>query len=206
VNSYAEPSLSLNLVRFECDGKLFLAIEVPEFSDIPVVCSRDGRDLAAGAVYIRPAGKAETRPPRDAYELRELLILAAQKGTRRFIEEMRTVGVLRPMSLDLSPTASDKFGEQLGFLDEGESMTPLPVSVREDAHWEVIVRPSSFDPALLKTLGECQKVVEDSRVTLRGWDYPHVNRNNSTRGKDSHATCCKIRHLSQRWPSLLLLM
>lgn len=118
VNTYADPSLNLNLVRFKCDEQLFLAIEVPEFTDIPVICSRDGRDLTAGTVYIRPMGKAETRPPRDAYELRELLNLSTQKSTRRFIEEMRAVGVLAPTSLDPAPTDSDRFDQQLGSLLE----------------------------------------------------------------------------------------
>ncbi|NLE73126.1 MAG: hypothetical protein GX604_00615 [Actinobacteria bacterium] len=78
-------------------------------------------------------------------------------------------------------------------------MTDVPVLVREDAHWEIIFRPSSFEPTLIKTLSECKKVVEDSRITLRGWDYPSFNPQNLIRGNDYIGCWDEFHHHREYW-------
>ena len=50
VSNYADPSASFTLEKREYEGNVYVAIEVEEFSDIPVLCKRDYGDvLRAGA-------------------------------------------------------------------------------------------------------------------------------------------------------------
>jgi hypothetical protein len=54
--------------------------------------------------------------------------------------------------------------------------TPLPVPVRELPHWRVNIRPTSYHQSLVPSLTACLDAIQEAKVTLRGWDYPHLNR------------------------------
>lgn len=64
--------------------------------------------------------------------------------------------------------------------------TDLPVPVRQHPHWRVLFRPSSFEEERIPTLGKCWAVAEQNRVSLRGWDYPHVSRRDSERAQGTN--------------------
>jgi hypothetical protein len=51
----------------------------------------------------------------------------------------------------------------------------LEEKIRSVGHWRVNIRPTRpVEKKLL--LGQAAEVVEKSRVSIRGWDYPHVDR------------------------------
>jgi hypothetical protein len=54
-------------------------------------------------------------------------------------------------------------------------------SVRANAHWRVNIRPR---PALGEKLSfkQCNEYVDQARVSIRGWDFPHVSRRNDEHG------------------------
>jgi predicted HTH transcriptional regulator len=97
VNVYASPHAKITIVSFREEGRTFLAIEVHEFSDTPVVCKKNGptgSGLMEGAVYIRPPGvRPQTTRVMRADQMHDLLELAAEKRTRRFLEVARRVGM-----------------------------------------------------------------------------------------------------------------
>ena len=43
-------------------------------------------------------------------------------------------------------------------------------------YWKVIMHSSKFKQDRVANLLECQRLVEDCKVFLRGWDYPHCER------------------------------
>lgn len=48
--------------------------------------------------------------------------------------------------------------------------------IEEGAHWRVVVRPGGFSECLVPTLSELKTRILDSKVTLRGWDCPPIER------------------------------
>jgi hypothetical protein len=48
--------------------------------------------------------------------------------------------------------------------------------IKSQGYWRVNFRPATISDPLL-SLKECFDVVDHNRVQLRGWDYPHVQRN-----------------------------
>jgi hypothetical protein len=50
----------------------------------------------------------------------------------------------------------------------------LPIPVLEYPHWRVTYRPSTYEENRIATLAECLEVVSKHRVSLRGWDFPHI--------------------------------
>ena len=57
--------------------------------------------------------------------------------------------------------------------------------IKSRGYWEVTIRPLKFDEGRLETLNDCAKFVQENKVRLRGWDYPHVSRKYGIKsGKD----------------------
>lgn len=102
VNRFASPPIAVELVLVPYrDGPRFLAIQVREFGETPIVCRRDGppgSGLKQGVLYVRPAGVARTSEVRTAEEMHSLLDLAAEKRARRILETARRIGMQAPAS------------------------------------------------------------------------------------------------------------
>jgi predicted HTH transcriptional regulator len=113
INVYASPFIDVDVVTVDYEERTFLAINVREFRETPVVCkkSRDDTALQRGSVYIRPPGLARTTKVTDARELHDLLELAAEKRARRLIEAARRAGYVAPPGDDLG-----RYDEELGDL------------------------------------------------------------------------------------------
>lgn len=62
----------------------------------------------------------------------------------------------------------------------------LPVPVRDQPHWRVLIRPNIYEDERIKTLGECWELIEHNVVRLRGWPYPHLSRKEAERAHGSN--------------------
>lgn len=96
INAYVSPYVDISIVIVEHSGKRYLAIQIHEFRDIPLVCKKNGpedENITKGCVYIRPPGMPKTTKVTDANQMHELLELAAEKRARRIIEVSRRIGM-----------------------------------------------------------------------------------------------------------------
>ena len=118
LDEIADPNVIFEVVPVNHDGKDFVVIEVAEFADIPVLCSRNYQSiLRRGACYVRPRRKPETSEIATQEDMRDLLDLATKKRLRKFLEQAAAVGfpIVRLAKLG----DSDLFDEQKsGFLGE----------------------------------------------------------------------------------------
>lgn len=92
------------------NGVDFLAIQIREFNDTPIVCKKNGpagKNIFEGGVYVRPPGIAKTTRVMNASQMHDLLELAAEKRARRILEVSRRIG------LEPRPTAKEHFDEEL---------------------------------------------------------------------------------------------
>ncbi len=48
--------------------------------------------------------------------------------------------------------------------------------IRSRGYWRVVIRPTVFDERRIPEIASLFPIVDQSRVRLRGWDYPHVNQ------------------------------
>ena len=62
-----------------------------------------------------------------------------------------------------------------------ESEIKLPIPVLEYPHWRVCFRPNGYKEDLIPTLSKCFDTVEKNKLSLRGWDYPHLSREDTER-------------------------
>lgn len=54
-------------------------------------------------------------------------------------------------------------------------MSELLKRIRSRGHWQVVIRPTTFDEERIPNVMHLRRLVERCAVTLRGWDYPHVD-------------------------------
>lgn len=108
---------------FECHqvtraGKSFVVVEVEEFADQPLICTResqaqDGEKITQrGACYIRSRANVRSVPIGTYEEMRDLLDLAIDKGLRSFLERTQRVGLLA----EKGPSDLEKFQAERGGL------------------------------------------------------------------------------------------
>jgi len=46
--------------------------------------------------------------------------------------------------------------------------------IKSRGYWKVIIRPTQFNKERLSLQG-CRQIVQECKVMLRGWDYPHIS-------------------------------
>ncbi|KPJ58158.1 MAG: hypothetical protein AMS15_09095 [Planctomycetes bacterium DG_23] len=112
VNGYADPYVELKVSKVPHDGKKFVIIQVQEFSELPVICKKNGPEgLKKGAIFTRPRRKNETVAVPSQTEMREILDSAVDKRVRKNREQLFRWGLIRPAA----PEDIDvqKFEEQL---------------------------------------------------------------------------------------------
>ena len=62
----------------------------------------------------------------------------------------------------------------------------LPVTVLETPHWRVNFRPNLYNEELIKSLGECFGIIEKTKLSLGGWDYPFLGLDQTEKGQGSN--------------------
>lgn len=73
VNSYADPPVNCTLRHVECDGRLFVAIQVPSFAFAPHITAKEfPGTLAKATLYIRTANNASA-PISDPIDLNTVI-------------------------------------------------------------------------------------------------------------------------------------
>jgi len=54
-------------------------------------------------------------------------------------------------------------------------MKELIDKIKQKGYWKIIIRPTNYDDNLISSLDECEKLITESQVSLRGWNYPHID-------------------------------
>lgn len=84
-------------------------------------------------------------------------------------------------------------------MSEGQDKSILPLPIKDAPYWRVVIRPDNFELERIASLKECWHLIESCRVSLRGWDYPHVDRDDRLNGKDWIASWCEFRRHREYW-------
>lgn len=63
--------------------------------------------------------------------------------------------------------------------------------IQSYGYWKVIIRPNKHVENLIPTLIKCKELVEDNKLKLRGWDYPHIDSSGVKFASDNsvHSYC-----------------
>ncbi|MEK7552142.1 MAG: ATP-binding protein [Patescibacteria group bacterium] len=80
VSRYADPYANFSVDIVEHESKNYVVFTVREFSEMPVICKKEGDGFRKGAIYIRTRNRRpETVEVPDSAHMRELVELATDK-------------------------------------------------------------------------------------------------------------------------------
>jgi len=86
VSNYADPYVDFDIGVVKMGGKAFVAIEVKQFDELPVICKKSYQGvLRDGALYVRRKGKNETVEVPSHVEMREIVSRAAEFAARQIV-------------------------------------------------------------------------------------------------------------------------
>jgi hypothetical protein len=176
------PQYSVHLV--DVDGATIVLVRVGEFSAQPIVCTRDlheskGRTLVlrAGSVYVRTSD-AKSAPIMSAEEMQGLLDVAIQKRGDGLLQQIRELAGSPAVAPAPSEPPEQFMAEVSGSeeLFDNEDLT--------GGFWQVAIFPAVYDENRIAAFNRLREIRRESVVSIRGWDFPHVDRVQDLRFED----------------------
>lgn len=193
VNKYADPYVELKVERVELNENVFIVIQISEFEELPVICKKNGEKLYRGSIYTRPRRKNESVPISSQTEMRELIERAVDKRMRKYREKIFKWGLIKGNGLQENDFS--KFDSQLEKWEHNERIN----KIKERGYWFVNIRPRKYEEKAFDNLTSIHELVENSHVILRGWDYPHIDREGIKNGQDWIQSGCDWRGYIESW-------
>ena len=169
---------TLHIHRVAVGGNLYVLIVVEEFGDQPIVCTKDCHGpgsqlvLRAGAIYTRTVD-AKCTEIRTPEAMQRLLDLAVRKRGDALLGQI--VGLLSGRQvMEVPPSDEERFGEQRAAAEDFFAEHNLTGS-----YWQVEIHPGRFSERIVEGRADLAKARDDAEVSLRGWNFPHVDRDQS---------------------------
>jgi len=171
LNAYADPFIEFTVNHVQLDGITIVVIKIEEFESLPILCDKGYENiLRKGACYVRRSGHIETSEIPTQAEMRALLDLAIEKGVRRFVQKAHRAGI--GVSVGNNITDEDKFKKQIKQFDGA-----IIEKIKSRGYWHMVIRPKSFKKEREPVITQMFEIISGCSTDLRGWDFPHINRN-----------------------------
>lgn len=189
---YTDPQSSCEIQKLTLSGFKFVVISVPEFKEIPIICKKaanSSRDqaktiLKLGGVYIRTEKATSVLVP-TSEEMRDLLNRAVLKRGDQLLSTIRTLLTGSPPAKEAEIKQYDhEISEAHKYFKES-----MPEGSEERGHWEVISMPIEYRKERIGSITDVYKALFESEVHLRGWNFPHFDKDTKTNfsnGRQSH--------------------
>lgn len=181
VQEFTAPKHTSFVYRRVIEGQRMIAIEIPEFTDIPIICKKSAQSivnpkniLLRKADLYKRTDKGSSELIQDPDELRELLNRALMRRQDELLTAMnRIIHPEREATMLLESEFVRESDEANEFFKEAYGGAPI-----QTARWEVAFRPTRYVADRIPELSAVQRAIRNSVVSLRGWNFPHINESN----------------------------
>ena len=180
LQKYTDPPASCEVQKLTVDGFKIIAITVPEFKDIPIICKRDANSskdpkrliLKAGGLHIRTDKATSVLVP-TSEEMRDLMNRALLK---RGDQLLSTIEALLKGTPKTSPgSVQADYAREIREAVEWFKGV-LPADFESKGFWQLQAHPESYRRDRIPDKVTLWKALVESEVSLRGWSFPHANR------------------------------
>lgn len=170
INNFADPPVSLDIVRPVVDGKRYVVLVVYPFKDLPHVCSENcERELQRGAFYVRTPD-ARSKVANQSSELHQL-VRRALRNQRQMLgrmlrgilyedklqPEVGEINVIQPLIDRSRQQATSKLGKNI---------------LHSSPYFEVLCTPVSlFDDLSLTDIRKAVDTLERPAVQDFAWEH-----------------------------------
>lgn len=182
LQKYTDPIAACGVEKVVIDGKRLIVISVPEFKDIPIICKADanaidGRTiLKRGGLYLR-TDKASSECVSTSEDMRDLMSRALLKRGDQLLQTIQALFKGTPLAQGV-----DIRSPYLPDIDKAWEFftSSLPPDFLKTGRWEIETYPHKYNEDRLSGISELRRLLTDSEVALRGWNFPHTDNQNAT--------------------------
>lgn len=191
LHKYTDPNFTCQVLKFFIKNQYYVVlIDIPEFQEVPILCknnldsSKDNskKILQRGQIYIRTE-KGSSETIKTSEEMREFLGRAvAKKGD----ELLRSIELLiKGKPLKSNDISVERYELEINDADDFFT-NKFGDSLENHGYWRIYAFPSKYQKRRISELPNLKKLVERSVVSLRGWDYPHIESNRNDKEGSSN--------------------
>jgi hypothetical protein len=180
IHKYSDPKITCQVYKEKIKDKCLIIINVSEFQEIPVICEKNGftsdnkQILKSGQIYIR-TDKATTEIISSSENMREFLGRAIAKKGDELLNSIARL--IKGKPLKTSDESKENYSQEIieadKFLEES-----IGDELQKGGFWEVVVYPTSYDGERFTDQLKIGQVIKEAEVDLRGWNFPHTDREN----------------------------
>lgn len=181
LSRYTDPPFGCGLHKFVIDGLPIVAIEVPEFIDVPIICKADLNDgnrliLRRGATYIRTE-RAASEVISSSETMRDLMNRAVVRRGDQILKMVERLIKGKPLNID--DESAILIREEVEEADRF-ILASLPDEFRQSGHWEVAFYVLPYIRERVPNFGLISQNLSECQVSLRGWYFPHFEPQNTS--------------------------
>src|SRR5208283_4449313 len=142
---FTDPPFACTVYKFMIDGRRTVVIEVPEFSEVPIICKADANSsneprktiLKKGGLYAR-TDKPSSELVSSAEEMRDIIGRASRKKREELLRSIRALieGNAVPPEAEARHVYDAELGDAEAFF-----VNTLPPGFNDQGHWEVNAYP-----------------------------------------------------------------
>lgn len=197
LHRYTDPQSSCEVQKLTVSGVKFVVINVLEFKDIPIICKKAANStkdssktiLKLGGVYIRTEKATSVLVP-TSEEMRDLVNRAVLKRSDQLLSTIRTLLQGNPPAQATEIKQYDReIREAREYFKE-----ILPKDFEKHGYWEVISMPQTYSRERVTSITAVYKSLVESEVSLRGWNFPHFDRETKSSFSDGRQSHTAFRH------------
>lgn len=197
LHRYTDPQSSCEVQKLTFSGLKFVVINVLEFKDIPIICKKAANSskdssktiLKLGGVYIRTEKATSVLVP-TSEEMRDLVNRAVLKRSDQLLSTIRTLLMGNPPAEETEIKRYDReIREAREYFKE-----VLSADFEKYGYWEVISMPQTYSRERVPSITAVNKSLEESEVSLRGWNFPHFDRETKSNFSDGRQSYTELMH------------
>jgi hypothetical protein len=199
---YTDPLASCEVQKLTLDGLKHIVISVSEFKDVPIICKKDANSskdpskliLKAGGLYIRTEKATSVLVP-SSEEMRGLMNRALLKRGDQLL------GTIEMLLRGKPKNSFDKNQELARYKTELDAAhqffnEALSVDFLKNGYWQLIAMPDVYNRERIPDSKTLLKFLYEAEVALRGWNFPHTDKDNKSNFADGRQSYTKfLRYL-----------
>ena len=174
ISKYADPHVNFHLHHFKYESKDFLVIAVEPFEDVPVLCSREGKDIHKNRIYYRSTNRrVESAEISNSYDLRDLI----ERATVNMMKKYNTLG----LGIVPSPPEVSLLEKKITKIEQTDTMKKILTKIKQTntvkkiltkGYWRIIFIPTD-DSEKMTTHKDIETVIQNASINFRDLDFPH---------------------------------
>src|ERR1700730_7077517 len=197
LHRYTDPQASCEVQKLILEGRKLVVISMTEFKDIPIICKKAANSnqnpsktiLKLGGLYIRTE-KATSEVVTSSEEMRDLINRALLKRGDQLLNTIQALlrGNPVPQQTEVKQYEEEIKGAREYFREV------LPADFEELGYWELIAMPQSYSRERIPNITGIWKVLTESEVSLRGWNFPHMDRDTQSNFANGRQSYTNVMH------------